>query len=297
MAKLTVLSFGGGQDSYAILLKLLNDKAYRKKYAPEELIVLMSDTGNEHDETYILVEKAKTLCWDNGVEFELISNKSSYFPNSWKGGLIDFYERGNRVGSKCFPKTCTDNLKIKPIYNFLDRYIYHKYGMTKYGRKQAIKEFAVKYGKIDVLIGIARKEEKRASSNEESIHKWMQSSINKVYPLIEEGLDRQGCQDYIVSVGQEVPLPSNCILCPFMSLQELLYLSRVMPKWYKKWVQIEQNKIDANTHVGPDKNMGVWGKDLLPKILIKAKLKYGYMTDEELFEYKMSHGHCVKSKY
>ena len=295
MARLTVLSFGGGQDSYAILLKLIKDKKYRKKYAPNELIVLMADTGNEHDDTYILVDKASQLCKDNNIFFQLIDNNTDYFPKSWQGGLIEFYERGNRVGSKCFPKTCTDNLKIKPIYKFLDQYIYHKYGMFKYGRKEAIKEFTQKYGKIDVLIGIARKEEKRASTNEESIHKWMQNSINKVYPLIIEGMDRQDCQDYIKSVGEQVPLPSNCILCPFMSLQELLYLYRVMPKWYNKWVQIEQNKIDANAHV--ENNMGVWGKDLLPQVLVKAQSKFGYMTDEELFEYKMSHGHCVKSKY
>ena len=295
MARLTVLSFGGGQDSYAILLKLIKDKKYRKKYAPNELIVLMADTGNEHDDTYILVDKASQLCKDNNIFFQLIDNNTDYFPKTWQGGLIEFYERGNRVGSKCFPKTCTDNLKIKPIYKFLDQYIYHKYGMFKYGRKEAIKEFTQKYGKIDVLIGIARKEEKRASTNEESIHKWMQNSINKVYPLIIEGMDRQDCQDYIKSVGEQVPLPSNCILCPFMSLQELLYLYRVMPKWYNKWVQIEQNKIDANAHV--ENNMGVWGKDLLPQVLVKAQSKFGYMTDEELFEYKMSHGHCVKSKY
>ena len=28
-----------------------------------------------------------------------------------------------------------------------------------------------------------------------------------------------------------------------------------------------------------------------------AKKKFGHMTYDELHEYKMSHGHCVKSKY
>jgi 3'-phosphoadenosine 5'-phosphosulfate sulfotransferase (PAPS reductase)/FAD synthetase len=295
MKKLTILSFGGGQDSTAILYKAVYDKSFRNKYAPEDLIVVMSDTGNEHDETYDHVGEIGDLCYKNNIPFFFLDNNSDLFSKSWKGGLIPFYERGNRVGSKCFPKTCTDNLKIKPIYNFVDTYVYNTYSLTRHGRKSGIKEFASKYGKIDVLIGIAKAEEKRASTNDESPHKWMKECINKVYPLIELGMDRQSCQDYIEECGHKIPLPSNCILCPFMSSQELLYLYRVLPKWYYKWVKLEQNKIDANSHV--ENNMGVWGKKLLPQVLEEAEAKFGHMTNEQLHEYKMSHGHCVKSKY
>lgn len=59
---------------------------------------------------------------------------------------------------------------------------------------------------------------------------------------------------------------------------------------------LEQNKIEANLHMG-DKNLGVWGKVLLPQKLQEVISKHGHMTDLELIEYKMSHGHCVKSKY
>lgn len=43
--------------------------------------------------------------------------------------------------------------------------------------------------------------------------------------------------------------------------------------------------------------MGVFGKKLLPEILEEAIKEFGHLTDAELKEYKMSHGHCVKSKY
>ncbi len=293
--KLTVLSFGSGQDSTAILYKLIYDPDFRKKYAPCRLIVIMADTNNEHLETIKNTEHVKEICRQKGIPFFFLTGDMGFTSKSWSQGLIAFYEAKNAVGSKAFPKTCTDKLKITPIYNFLDKWIHETYNTEKVGRKQAIKEFTKKT-KIDVLIGIAAGEESRASENGNSPHKWFNDSINKIYPLMDLNWNRKACQEYILEINQPLPPPSNCILCPFMSLQELLFLYYTMPEWYHRWVKIEQNKINANLHMG-DKNLGVWGKKLLPEILIEAKEKFGYMTIEELHDYKMSHGHCVKSKY
>lgn len=294
MSQLTVLSFGAGQDSTAILYRLIYDKDFRKRYAPNHLIVVMAETGNEHEETYAHVEKVKKTCEKHDIEFYHLDYQ--YTPAGWKGGLIKFYERTSSIGSKAFPKTCTDKLKIQAIYAFLEHFVHTRYSTRKFGRKQALLEFSEKYGKIDVLIGISRGEEKRMCSNESSLHVWMRKSVNKVYPLIELGMDREDCQRDIEVWGHEVPLPSNCIICPFMSMQELLYLYYFHPEWYHKWVRIEQAKIEKNLHMG-DKNLGIWGKKLLPEVLEEAKLKYGDMTLTDLREYKMSHGHCVASKY
>lgn len=302
---LTMLSYGGGQDSTTILYKCIYDPEFRKKYAPGDLIVVMADTKNEHKETYDYVYTVMDLCEQHKIPFIMVED---YATGDWRHGLIAFYEAKNVVGSKAFRKTCTMRLKINPIYNWLDEYLHEKYETTVFSNKKAIRQFALNHGKINVLIGIAREEEKRAGTNEESKDRWMRESINKVYPLIEIGYNRQDCQDYIESVGHEIPMPSNCILCPFMSKQELLYLYRVMPQWYHKWVQLEENKIRKFMHDGDrtktlkgngelGDNLGVWGKKLLPEILQEAITEYGHMTTAELHEYKMSHGHCVKSKY
>lgn len=295
--RLTMLSFGGGQDSTAILYKLIYDKAFRDEYAPRNLIVVMADTGNEHPETYDHVMYIRGLCKEHNIPFYFLRGSLELTSPSWSKGLVSFYETHNAIGSKAFPKTCTDKLKITPIYNWLDDHLKHVWGAPGNGRKQSIINFAKHYGKIDVLLGIAKGEEGRASTNEESFAKWMRDSVNKRYPLIDLGMDRQACQDYIQEVGEDVPLPSNCILCPFMSMQELLYMKRNMPQWFDKWVELEANKIKANSHLDPKKNLGVWGTKLLPQVLKEAEEKYGHMTDAELREYKMSHGHCVKSKY
>lgn len=315
---LTVLSFGGGQDSTAILYKLLFDLDYRKQYAPGKLIVVIADTGNEHDATVQHIKFVQDLCRAHQVEFYFIDSNSDYYTGDWRGGLINYYEAGNRIGSKAYPKTCTDKLKIQPIYKFLDGWIYKNYPEVKEAlkptlvakieanpgkefeilKKAGLKTFAGIHGKIDILLGIAKGEEKRASTNEESAHVWQRVAINKVYPLLEEGLDRQACQDYIASTGHEVPPPSNCIICPFLSEQELLYLYRFNRPWFNKFVALEAAKIKHwEDKVDPAKNLGVWGNKLLPEKLEEAQAKYGHWTDAELQEYKNSHGHCVNSKY
>jgi hypothetical protein len=45
------------------------------------------------------------------------------------------------------------------------------------------------------------------------------------------------------------------------------------------------------------KNYGVYGTITLTEKLDQAKKKYGHWSDEQLWDYKMSHGHCVKSSY
>lgn len=293
--QLTVLSYGVGQDSTAILARIIKDVEFRKKYVRGHFIVVTADTVNEHDHTYEYRDYIENICKENHIPFYILQPED-YATGKWSGGLIEFYIKNDSVGSKAFPKTCSDNLKIKPIYKFLETYIHEKFNTNHYGRKKAFYEYEANYGRIRVLLGIAKGEESRASTEPTNI-RWFDQCVEKVYPLIEEGMDRQICQDVIEDLGFEIPMPSNCILCPFMSLQELLYLYRYENMWFEKWVELERNKMEKHKDKG-DKNLGVWGtrKDL-NTMVEEAKAKFGHMTKEELVEYKMSHGHCVKSKF
>lgn len=296
MNALTVLSFGGGQDSTAILYRMIFDLEFRAKYVTGDFVVVMSDTNDEHPETYSHIKAVQATCAANGVEFVFLTKDMGFHSDKWLG-LREFYRRTNTVGSKAFPKTCTDNLKIQVIYRWLSDYVVNKYGMNRRGKwkgKQPLVEFAEANGKIKMLIGIAGDEDKRVA--DEAKAKWMRLSIDRAYPLVDLGWNRQDCQNYIQSIGFEVPLPSNCMLCPFMSPVELLWLYRMYPADYHDWVSIEAAKLEANKDKG-DKNLGVWGRKKLPQVLAEAKVKYADWTDERLNEYRMSHGHCVMSKY
>jgi 3'-phosphoadenosine 5'-phosphosulfate sulfotransferase (PAPS reductase)/FAD synthetase len=301
---LTVLSFGGGQDSTAILYKLVEDPEWKRKYVSGKLICIMANTGNEHPETYSHVDEIWNYCADNGIEFYLLGFE--YTPASYKEGLVYHYERHNNIGSKAYPKTCTANLKLVPIYNFLNDYIHINFQTEQHTRKRAIKELTEVNGKINMIIGIALGEESRVSEDVSDWNSW-QGRISRVYPLLEEKMDRGACQHYIASIGKKVPIPSACIICPFMNDQELLYIYRFQREWYDKWVELEQTKIDAKG-LPEDKtkamdsngkivaNLGVWGKKLLPEKLEEVLEKHGHMTDDEVWKYRFSHGHCVKNK-
>jgi len=292
---LTVLSYGGGQDSTALLYKLAFDQDFRNRYAPGRLLVIMADTKDEHPETVKHVEETKTFCAKEGIEFAHITPDMGYHGGKWQG-YREFLNATRTCGSKAFRKTCTDNLKLKPIYRYLEEWISMNYG-TVCGRKRGFYQFVHQgRGKVRIIIGIAAGEEKRIGA---PLEKWAQETTERCYPLVDLGMDRKACQDYIASTGRKVPPPSNCILCPFMSDIELLWLYNHMPEDFEDWCRIEQAKLDRFESEGlpREKNLTVWGKKTLREKLAEAQAKYSHMTSEEIDDYKFSHGHCVMSKY
>lgn len=307
---ITILSFGAGQDSTAILYKLVLDKTFREQYVIGKLVVLMSDTGNEHPGTYLHVQFIRTFCKYHKIEFYLITSSLGYHPKNWDS-LQHNFKTHNTVMSVAFPKTCTDNLKIKPLYNFLDHYIArHYYSYNKPNRpkgKRYIKHFCKQYGKIHVLLGIAAGEESRIAkpSHEVDIFgnlivtkaTWMDHCLQKVYPLVDLQMDRSACQSYIRSTGLPLPPPSNCMMCPFLSKQEILWLHRNYPEVFYEWQAYEQAKLNKFSNANIKSNLGVKGSLTLSEFLDQAISEFGHMTDEQLDDYKMSHGHCVKSAY
>ena len=305
-SELTCLSVGLGQDSTALLYKFAYDAEFRRQYAPGRLVCIFSDTGDEHPQTYKHLEHVKAFCSEHDIEFVHIEPSMGFHGNGWHS-LREQYNLHSTCGSKGgFAKSCTDRLKLGPIYRYLEHWIGREYDI--HGRdKSGIKKFAQQHGKIKMIVGIAHGEEKRVKK-EKARDLWQRVAIETIYPLIDLKMDRQACQDYIVSVGHEVPMPSNCILCPYLSLQELLWLHRFMPADLEDWIRIEENKIVKHALDGDrtktmnrkgeiKNNLGVWGTKLLPEVLQEAIDKFGHLSDAELHEFKMSHGHCVASQY
>jgi 3'-phosphoadenosine 5'-phosphosulfate sulfotransferase (PAPS reductase)/FAD synthetase len=305
--ELTVLSYGGGQDSTAILLMLLFDDKIRNLYAPNNLLVIMSDTGNEYPMTYEHVGLVAELCEEHGVEFAFLTKELGYHTDSWPDLVGMSLRNPKSIMSVAYPKTCTVNLKINPVYKFVEDYIEDEYGY-KVSRKRGVEKFAAEYGRIWVLLGIAKGEETRLTTTEkrEKEALWKQRSLDYLYPLIYLGMDRFDCQEYIRDVGVlPVPPPSNCMMCPYQQEREWLYLARYFPEDFQVAVEIEARKLEEHRRMGvPDaQNKGITAKMLhgramtLPEYIELAEKKFGHMTREELEEYRFSHGHCVESSY
>lgn len=314
---MTVLSLGAGQDSTYLFYRYIYDEKFRHKYAPGDFLVVMSDTGDEHEATYRHVAYLQQLAKKHDIPFIFITNDMGYHTDSWLTLIVQYVRNktcGMKAGGK---KTCSYNLKIRPIYRWLSDYVGEKYlkpegvetGPGKYGNYTNLVAFAGLYGKIKMLIGIAKEEESRIEKAQECVvGKWMKLAVDRKYPLIDLSFNRADCQQGILDYGHPVPMPSNCRRCPFISEVELLWLYRFDRKAFEEWVDMEDAKI-AYDVIRPRSKQnqqrieqgetipsnGVFGKRRLMEVLADAQRKYGHMSDDELHEYKMSHGHCVKS--
>lgn len=292
--RLTLFSYGGGQDSFTILLLLIHDPVFRAKYAPGDLQVVMSDTGAEHTHTYEHLKRVRALCYEHAIAFTLIGRDSPFRGKNW-GTIWEQYNTHSTIGSISFPQSCTDKLKIKPIDNWLEHHIDERYGCVG-TRKRGFYDFHEKYGKINLILGFAAGEERRKSSGSQD-PKWKQRTMVRQYPLIDLGLDRKGCHQMIRMYGEKVPYPSNCTICFYMSLQELLWMEHFETKVLRTWAAMEQRKFDRDIREHGERRNGVFGSRSIMEQLQLARERYGHLTPEELDEHKMSHGHCTKSRY
>lgn len=301
---LTVLWFGGGQDSTALLYLYVNDQKFREEFVGvSKFIVVMADTGNEYPETYLHVRKTQEFCRIHEIPFFFLQPEMGYHGATWHS-LQGQMKKNDNIFSVGLPKSCTDNLKIKVCYNFLEQFIKLEYGFIGV-RKRAFYEYTKKFGKLRSIIGFAKSEESRcASTNQlemspEAVKDprpaYMRHNVEHIYPLISLKLDRSDCQDLIRNYGYEVPIPSNCMMCPFQNEAEIVYLQRFHPEMWAYWIEREQAKISKNAEKA--RNLGVKGEKTLPQFLETALQKYGYWSDEKLRDYRNSHGHCVKSRY
>lgn len=314
-SKLTVLSFGAGQDSTVLLEEMIDNPQFRAEHAPNDLLVVCADTGDEFPQTYKHIAYMKQRCAYAGIEFVHITTDMGYHSDSWRS-LRHFYRTHGTIGSKAYPKTCTDRLKLQPIYRFLAVWLHERYGVVL-NKKEGIRQFAAQHGKIKMMIGIAAGEEKRMTDASKSPKRWYRESIETIYPLVSMGMDRAACQKYLHAKDMYV-IPSNCMACPFMSLEELEYLRRFHPESLADLVALEAAKLekhkdksaiivtDAEGEVvlGRDgkpktvnKNYGVFGLTALPKKIVEAAAKLAEWTDEQVAEYRYSHGHCTSTSF
>lgn len=306
LSDLTVLSLGLGQDSSAILAKMLTDGEFREEYAPGKLLVVSSDTGNEHDHTYEHKRKIEALCAGReDVEYAFLEAGDRYHMDSWNDvlepqlrGPEDEYDATMvQLGTK----SCTDNLKIHPIYLFLDEWINDRmdygYSVRDDGgcRKHAIKRFHREEGKIRILIGYDGEEVDRAQTTKAAEQEdyasdrdvW-EKALYREFPLLDHDVDQDEArrinEDFY---GYDV-WPSNCMLCPYQSDAEIEWLRRNREDMADLWVEIERRKLDRDAS---DNSKGVFLSDeTVRERLDRVADEFDDMNDDELDEIKKSRG-------
>ena len=301
--EVTVLSFGAGQDSTALLHRLHYDPTWRAKYAPGRLIVVISDTGDEHPETLLHVERVRAICRERGLEFTHITPDMGYHPKNWRTLMTQLYANDNLLGTG-LTRSCTENLKLVPLRRYVADWLSREYGLPnqrergKFYTGKVFRAYGEATGqRVRILIGITAGEETRMYG---TVDGWQGETMVRQYPLAYEGMDRMGCQRYCRERGEFVPPPSHCMRCHFMGPMGLLVLARKYPDKLAEWIEREAAKIAKNAAECTAKgkrNLGVFGEKLIPEMLALAEAgQYGSMSLDELEALSFNRG-CSAQRY
>ena len=195
------LSFGGGVNSVAMMLMLLDQK--------EDFEAIFVDHETDYPETYEYFKMFQKWLVVNGHQ-EITVLKPGLFrkkKNITFNNLYDYFYEHKMVPSYMY-RICTAEFKVNPIYRYVETPCF-------------------------MMLGIDSGETKRAKI---SSHK----GVENRFPLLEHEIDREGCKDIIRSHGLLVPIKSGCYICPFQKRQQWIELRRNHPELFCKAVQMEE---------------------------------------------------------
>jgi hypothetical protein len=96
-----------------------------------------------------------------------------------------------------------------------------------------------------VYLGISADEAHRAKASGDP-------DIEHVYPLVDEGIDRQGCIEIIKAHGLPVPGKSTCYLCPFQSGRDFVRLRQYHPELFERVKVMEQRFVQRRIAAGKE---------------------------------------------
>tara|TARA_Y100000310_G_scaffold243676_1_gene248217 strand:- start:3266 stop:4267 length:1002 start_codon:yes stop_codon:yes gene_type:complete len=317
---LCILSHGMGQDSTTITYKLFTDADFRARTLDgRSLVIVFSDTGNERSDVYDHAWKIQDLCKAFGVLFVHLAGSDTIEMHQLKGrdtshinggfhteawsSLVAMYMRNHCLAIRN-SKSCTDNLKIKPIYRWLNAFCADLLGVEKersHGKRDLV-ELAEKTRPIKMMIGFAVGEESRMKkASKPGKQAWWQS-VEKTFPLITDlAFNRADCIDFMQSTQWGACGPSMCKFCPNITKQTLVLMWLENRSYFIAWVRHERNKLNKWGAAQAEKeanNTGALGrnKNLIEELRL-ALAEFSDWSLEDLKEYDFRNGHCISNGY
>lgn len=210
MKQYVIVSFSGGKDSTAMLLRMFEIGEHIDE-------VIFCDTGKEFPSMYKHIENVKRFVEDNGIKFTILKSEKSFdyymFEHNPKRRNLQFLEKKGFSWATFRVRWCTSILKTDVIKSYL-------------------KQLNKKYDVIQ-SVGIAFDEQYRLSrkNNKKQNHR---------HPLVEWGWTEQQCLQYCYDNGfnwdglYEKFSRVSCWCCPLQSLSDLRVLWRDFPELWEE---------------------------------------------------------------
>lgn len=253
-----ILSWGGGTQSTALMLKFLNKEVKDKNGDPVVLdYIFFADTNNESEMTYQQIHKVKKFVEEKyGKEIVITKRNKELLPDNeairliesgdlknyrtsgyadlfqshvlfFKGTLksvdvMPFWTRDKRNGKlgKTSTKACTIEYKINQV-------------MREFRLREGIKRIdAFKY-KLHVYIGFSVDEFQRSKPS------FFSHTENK-FPLIEMNMDKDDCINYVEQEMGFKPISSVCNMCYANDIDRVYNIFKNDPKGWEKLLILDE---------------------------------------------------------
>ena len=204
------LSFGGGVNSVAMMLYLL-DEGW-------DFEAVFVDHGGDWPETYsYLLMFQGWLKKNNHKPITVLKPDVGTVEKMRFDNIYDYYhfKKINPIASS---RMCTHRFKIDVI--------------QKYYEKPCFNFMGIDYGEAHRATG--------------GIHK----NVENRYPLIEAEMNRDDCENYIKNHNLPVPVKSGCYFCPFQRIYDWKELRHKHPDLICKAEQLENRYADRRKKEG-----------------------------------------------
>ena len=209
-----VVAFGGGVDSTAMVLGLIENKKQID-------LILFADTGAERPETYAHIDKFSA--WLKGKGYpEIIIVKRTRRDGSLETLEEECLRRNNLPAIAYGFKSCSEKHKIRPQNKFMNHW------------QPALDTWAAG-NKCVKYIGYDANETRRA----ENVANRNDPKYVHEYPLIEWDWDRDDCLAIIEKYGFTNVGKSACFFCPSSRKTEVIELHNKHPDLLARALKIE----------------------------------------------------------
>ena len=230
----TMLSFGGGTNSTAMLIGLRN-----KKIVPD--LILFADPGGEMPKTYEHIEKMQIWLKNNNMPPITIVK---YYPRKKEGDSQTLEQeclQAYKLPSIAYGgfKTCSQKYKI--------------YTQEKFVKEEtSAKKIWAKGERIKRYIGYDYGEPDRRNNARKFDR--VNNEYENLYPMVDDWeWDRKKCEEVILNEGLELPGKSSCFFCPNMKKQEIIDLKKYNKDLFDRAIKMEENA-DLTTIKGLGRN-------------------------------------------
>jgi len=176
-------------------------------------VAIHADTMHEFSGTYRFAEKLTPWLEERGLRVVVVvaTHEKKNIIDKWGGMQLPAFTQG-RYGNGQIRRQCTHEWKIRPMRQWLQ----------KNRNKQP----------IEMWLGISTDEGIRMRHSDVKY-------ITNYYPLIEMGMSREDCKDWLVGHDIDVPPRSACVFCPFHNTQEWRYIKASQIDWNEA-VRVDQ---------------------------------------------------------